>query len=195
FEYLLSRSAFWTSFTFARDVSYVRPPHRWRKTEVGSRCTIGRTYPSINWQVDGSRVWSWELDPKRFPRFHATPFSRGLRAWRNGYYDNWSRLDPGRIAQLERVLALARTRGWHVVGFAPPEPASILKVLEHDPRLAPQWDAFVRLMPRLFARYGDEWIGLGVHCPASQFPDEFHTDATCSRRLRLRLDEAARSLH
>jgi hypothetical protein len=50
-------------------------------------------------------------------------------------------------------------------------------------------------MPRLFARYHDTWIGLGVRCPASQFPDEFHTDAACSRRLRERLDEAARPLH
>jgi hypothetical protein len=194
-EYLLSRSAFWTSFTFARDVSYVRPPHRWRRTFVGTHCTIGRTYPSINWQVDGSRVWSWELDPKRFPKFHATPFSRGLGAWRNGYYLDWTRLDPGRIAQLHQVLALAQARGWRVVGFAPPEPAPILGILRHDPRLAPQWDAFLRLMPRLFARYGDAWIGLGVRCPASQFPDEFHTDAACSARLRARLDEAARSLH
>jgi hypothetical protein len=107
---------------------------------------------------------------------------------------DWQRLDPQRIAQLEQVLALAHARGWRVVGFAPPEPANILGVLEHDPRLAP-WHAFLQVMPKLFARYGDSWIGLGVRCPASQFPDEFHTDAACSRRLRARLDEAARSLH
>ena len=28
---------------------------------------IGRIYPSIAWKTDGSRVWSYELDPTIFP--------------------------------------------------------------------------------------------------------------------------------
>jgi len=47
-------------------------------------------------------------------------------------------------------------------------------------------------MPQVFGRYHDPWIGLAVRCPASAFPDAFHTDAACSLRLRNRLDEAAR---
>ena len=191
-EYLVSRSAFWSAFKFARDVPYLRYPDRWRRTTVGSRCTIARVYPSINWELDGSRVWSFEIDPKAYPRFHATPYRGNLNNWRNGYYADWTTLDRARVAQLERVLALARARGWRVVGFAPPEPASIQRILVSDPRIAPQWRAFLRLMPRLFGRYHDLWIGLGVRCAASAFPDEFHTDAACSMRLRDRLDEAAR---
>lgn len=191
-EYLVSRSAFWSAFKFARDVSYVRYPDRWRRTTVGNRCTIGRTYPSINWAVDGSRVWSWELDPKRFIRIHPTPYRGNLNAWRNGYYADWKTIDQARVAQLESVLAFARARGWRVVGFAPPEPASIVRILNADPRIAPRWRAFLRLMPQVFGRYHDSWIGLGVRCPPSAFPDLFHSDDACSMRLRQRLDEAAR---
>ncbi len=194
-EYLISRSALWDSLTLANQVPYVRPPHRWRRTEVGNRCTIGRTYPSINWRLDGSRVWSWELDPKRFPKFSATSFTGDLAAWRNGYYADWRSLDASRVHLLEEALALARERGWRVIGFAAPEPAPMLRVLNTDPRVAPRWHAYLRLMPRLFARDGFAWVGLGVSCPTAQFPDAFHTDAVCSTRLRARLDEAARRLH
>jgi hypothetical protein len=194
-EYLLSRNAAWTSYQQFTLLPYVRPPHRWRVTTVGKRCTIARGYPAINWNADGSRVWSFELDPKEYGRIHGTPFSVGLDEWRNGYYADWQRLDPGRLAQLEDVLAFAHARGWRVVGFAPPEPAAIARILRTDPRLAPRWNEFLRLMPALFARYGDAWVGLGVSCPASEFPDEFHTDGVCSARLRRRLDDAARHLH
>ena len=173
-------------------MSYVRYPDRWRRTTVGRRCTIGRTYPSINWALDGSRVWSWELDPKHFQRFHATPYRGDLNVWRNGYYADWTTIDRARIAQLERALALARSRGWRVVGFAPPEPASIERILETDPRIAPRWRAFLRLMPHVFGRYHDPWIGPAVQCPESAFPDAFHTDAACSLRVRDRLDLVAR---
>ena len=191
-EYLVSRSAFWNAFKFARDVSYVRYPDRWRRTTVGDRCTIGRTYPSINWALDGSRVWSWELDPKRFTRIHPTPYRGNLNVWRNGYYAGWRTIDQARVRQLEHVLGLARARGWRVIGFAPPEPASMVRILESDPRIAPRWRAFLRLMPQVFSRYHDSWIGLGVRCPASAFPDLFHSDDACSMRLRDRLDETAR---
>lgn len=193
-EYLLSRSAFWTSYQQFRLLWYVRPPHRWRITTVGRRCTVARGYPAINWNTDGSRVWSWELDPKTYGKLQVTPFSAGLALWRNGYYDDWHSLDAARLAQLGRVLALARARHWRVIGFAPPEPSQLERRLDTDPRLAPEWHAFLRLMPRLFTRYHDRWIGLAVHCPASEFPDEFHSDAACSDRLRARLDEAARHL-
>jgi hypothetical protein len=193
-RYLLSRSAFWDSVELARQAAYVRT-HRWRKTYVGAACTIGRTYPSINWRLDGSRVWSWELDPKRYPRFHETPYTGDLAAWRNGYYDNWTSIDRRRLRVLADALALARSRGWRVVGFEPPEPLRLLRVLNGDPRVAPRWHEVNRILPALFHRNGDAWIGRGVVCPDSQFPDAFHTDAACSARLRVRLDEAARRLH
>jgi hypothetical protein len=197
-EYLLSRSAFTTGFKLVRQAHYILED-RWRKTEVGGRCVIGRIYPSINWRLDGSRVWSWELDPKRFPRFHPAPFTGNLETWRNGYFAGWRSLDERRVHLLEQALALARERGWQVVGFAPPEPPHMLHVLDTDPRIAPRWHEFLRLMPRLFARYGFAWAGLEdglrVPCRASEFPDAFHTDRACSARVRRRLDEAARRLH
>jgi hypothetical protein len=195
-EYLVSRNAFWSAYRQVRTLSYVRPPKRWRLAEVGRRCSIARGYPAINWNPDGSRVWSFELDPKVYPRFHATPFTgTNLDVWRNGYYDNWHALNRARLGQLARALALAHARRWAVVGFAPPEPPGVLRILRTDPRIAPYWTAFLHEMPALFAHYGDTWVGLGVRCPATEFPDAFHTDARCSARLRNRLDEAARRLH
>jgi hypothetical protein len=197
-EYLLSRSAFTTGFTFVRQAHFILYD-RWHKATVGRRCVIGRIYPSINWRLDGSRVWSWELDPKRFPKLHPAPFTGNLETWRSGYFAGWRSLDEHRVHLLEQALALARERGWRVVGFAPPEPPHMLHVLDTDPRIAPRWHEFLELMPRLFARYGFVWAGLEdgrrVPCRASEFPDAFHTDRACSARVRERLDEAARRLH
>jgi hypothetical protein len=197
-RYLLSRNAFWQSVKLARDVPFVRM-HRWGKHEIGGRCTISRASSSTNWRPDGSRVWNWELDPQEFPKFHETPYRGSLGAWRNGYYDDWTRIDLRRVHVLEQALDLARARGWRVVGFAPPEPAKILRVLRTDPRIAPRWRAFLRLMPRLFSGPGRAWAGLvdGARdgCTAADYPDAFHTNAACSARVRAALDEAARSLH
>jgi hypothetical protein len=194
-EYLLSRRTLQESTRLAREAHFI-VTRRWQRTQVGADCVIGRLYPSIAWRLDGSRVWSWELDPKRFPKFGAAPFTGDLATWRNGYFADWHTLDERRVHLVEQALALARDRGWHVVGFAPPEPPHMLHVLETDPRLAPNWHAFLRLMPRLFARYGFAWAGLEdgrrLGCRPDQFPDAFHTDAACSRRVRERLDEAAR---
>ena len=197
-EYLLSRRTLQESIRLARQAHFI-VTKRWRRTQVGADCVIGRLYPSIAWRLDGSRVWSWELDPKRFPKFGASPFTGDLATWRNGYFADWHGLDARRLQLVEQSLALARDRGWHVVGFAPPEPPHMLRVLETDPRIAPRWHAFLRLMPRLFARYGFRWVsvedGRRLGCRPDQFPDAFHTDAVCSRRVRERLDEAARDDH
>src|SRR5205807_2246102 len=40
-EYLVSRSAFTTAFTFVRQAHYILYD-RWRKEEIGPRCVIGR---------------------------------------------------------------------------------------------------------------------------------------------------------
>ncbi len=194
-EYLLSRNAFERSVELARQSHYLTSD-RWQRATIGRGCVIQRNYPSIAWRLDGSRVWSWELDPKRYPKFGATPYTGDLSTWRNGYFADWHSLDEERVRALEQALSLARTRGWHVVGFAPPEPPHMLHVLATDPRLAPQWHGFLRLMPRVFARYGFTWVSLEdgrrLGCRSNQFPDAFHTDAACSLRVRDRLDEAAR---
>jgi hypothetical protein len=193
-KYLLSWATFHGGYDIVRQAHYILFD-RWRREQVGKSCVIGRIYPSIAWNVDGSRTWSWELDPQRFPRFHAPPFTTDLNQLRNGFYANWTSFDTRRVKILEQALALARARGWHVVGFAPPEPPRYLHLLDTDPRIAPQWHEYLRLMPKIFHRYGFRWVPLedsrSVPCTASEFPDAFHTDAVCSARIRARLDAAA----
>ena len=193
-QYLFSRDAIEDSINLMRRAHYVATD-RWHKTMVGNRCTIARTDPSVNWRVDGSRVWSWELDPRTYPKFSATKYTGDLAAWRNGYYDDWTRLEPRRLRVLRQALALARSRGWRVVGFAPPEPASMQRVLASDPGIRGRWLEFSAAIPAVFREYGYAWIGLGASCPESAFPDEFHSDARCSAKLRPRLDRAARGVH
>lgn len=193
-QYLLSRGTFQYAVRFVRQGHYILT-HRWQRSEVGRSCVIGRLYPSIAWKVDGSRVWSWELDPQTFPRFHAAPYSTDLATVANGYYDRWTTLDARRVHVLEQALELARQRGWRVVGFAPPEPPRYFRLLRADPQLAARWHEFLQTMPALFARQGFSWAGLwdgrADGCTASDFPDAFHTDAACSVRVRERLDAAA----
>jgi hypothetical protein len=193
-RYLLSRATFQFAVKYVRQGHYILF-HRWQREQVGRSCVIGRLYPSIAWKVDGSRTWSWELAPTIFPKFRQPAYTTDLATLRNGYYDRWSSLDERRIRVLEQALTLARQRGWRVVGFAPPEPAQYLRLLETDPRVAPRWQAFLRLMPALFARQGFTWAGLwdgrALGCKPADFPDAFHSDAACSARVRTRLDAAA----
>ena len=193
-KYLVSRNAFHQAVDLVREAHYIGT-ERWHETRVGRSCTMGRIFPSINWRLDGSRVWSWELDPKKYAVIGKTRFTRDLLAWRSGYYVGWSQLDPQRVGTLREALALARQRGWRVIGFAPPEPERDLRILNTDPRLARSWHAYMRLMPRLFARYGATWVGFPAECSARRFIDGFHTDAACSELVHERLDEVARGLH
>ncbi len=191
----MSRATFEFAFRFAREAHFILTD-RWRREEVGTSCVIGRISPTIAWKVDGSRVWSWELDPQRFPKFHAAPYTTDLASLRNGYYDNWTTLDANRLRIMREALDLARRRGWKVIGFAPPEPPQFFRVIRADPRLAARWHEFLRVMPRLFAQEGFTWAGLwngaALGCTPSDFPDAFHTDAVCSDRLRARLDAVSR---
>jgi len=185
-EYLLARSTFTHAVSLSRQSAQL-PQHRWKLDRIGTQCVLDRFEPTITWRLDGSRVWGWELDPARFPKFHGGAFTGNLETWRNGYFADWTVLDRSRLDALEQALALARTRHWTVVGFPPPEPPHALQVLESDPRLAPQWNAYLQLMPQLFHRYGFKWVntvdGAKLGCARSDFPDLFHSDARCSRLL------------
>jgi hypothetical protein len=193
-RYLLSRATLQGAYDQVREGPFILTK-RWKPLPVGDRCVIGRLFPSIAWNVDGSRTWSWELDPQRFPRFHAPPFTRDLATWRNGYYNDWTELDVRRLHALDAALAEAQKRGWRVVGFAPPEPPLYLHELETDPRLAPRWHEFLATVPRLFRRHGFAWAGLwdgrALGCRAGDYPDAFHSDAVCSERVRRALDRVA----
>jgi lysophospholipase L1-like esterase len=194
-RYVLSRSAFQESAKIIRRAPYVLL-HRWRKERVGSACVIGRSRPALAWRLDGSRVWSFELDPRAYhPAID--PFTTNLHKLRTGIYADWSELSPKRVRALEQVLAFARSRGWRVVGFTPPDGARYLRFFAANPVVGPRWRAFARLMPRLFARYGYRWLDFrdarSIPCRQSDFVDGgYHTDAACSMRMRARLDAAAR---
>ena len=194
-RYVLSRSAFDESARIVRRAPYVLL-HRWRKERVGSSCVVGRSRPALAWRLDGSRVWSFELDPHTY-RPAIDPFTTDLRKLRTGIYDDWTELSPTRVRTLERVLALARARGWRVVGFTPPDGKRYLRFFAASPVIGPRWRAFGRLMPKLFGRYGYRWLDFrdarSIPCRQSDFVDGgYHTDAACSMRMRRRLDAAAR---
>ena len=194
-RYVLSRSAFQESVHIVRRAAYVLL-HRWRKERVGSACVIGRSRPALAWRLDGSRVWSFELDPHTYhPAID--PFTTDLHKLRTGIYADWHELAPARVRALERVLAFAHARGWRVVGFTPPDGARYLGFFASNPVIGPRWRAFERLMPKLFGRYGYRWLDFrdarSIPCKQSDFVDGgYHTDAACSMRMRRRLDAAAR---
>jgi len=194
-RYVLSRSALQESLRIVRRARYVLL-HRWRKERVGPACVVGRARPALAWRLDGSRVWSFELDPRTYhPAID--PFTTDLSKLRTGIYDDWTQLDPKRVRTLEQILALARARGWRVVGFTPPDGARYLRFFSANHVIGPRWRAFARLMPGLFARYGYRWLDFrdarSIPCRQSDFVDGgYHTDAACSMRMRQRLDAAAR---
>jgi len=188
-EYLLARKTFTRAVTLSHESAQL-PRRRWRHDEIGGRCVLDRFTATITWRADGSRVWGWELDPGKYPPFAGGAYSGDLAAWRNGYYADWSRLDAGRIRALAAALDLAKARGWHVVGFAPPEPAQALPVLG---RLGP-WRRFRESIPQLFTARGFRWVdtesGARLGCRRADFPDLFHTNARCSELLRRALTAA-----
>jgi hypothetical protein len=177
-EYLLSRSTFELGFKFVRQAHYILTD-RWRRERVGTSCVIGRISPGIAWNVDGSRVYNYELDPT-VGRPHAAAHAIDLGAF-----------DPGPLQPLREALALARSRGWHVIGFAPPEPPKTVALLERSAR----WHRFLAEVPQVFRDEGFTWAGLWdgarIGCSASDYPDGFHSDARCSDLLRARLDAVA----
>jgi hypothetical protein len=193
-RYVLSRSAFDESVRIVRGAPYVFL-HRWRKEHVGAACVVGRARPALAWRLDGSRVWSFELDPHTYhPAID--PFTTDLSKLRTGIYDGWTELSPDRTRTLEQTLALARSRGWRVVGFTPPDGDRYLRFFGANPVIGPRWRAFGALMPKLFGRYGYRWLDFrnarSIPCRQSDFVDGgYHTDAACSMRMRRRLDAAA----
>jgi hypothetical protein len=197
FRYLLSRSTFKSGVDLVRRAPYVFTD-RWRKEDVGSRCVIGRSQPNLAWNLDGSRLWAFELQPHLY-RPPPNPFTTNLSRLQNGYYAHWNGFARDRVHVLERALAVARQRGWTVVGFAPPDTPRVGEFLSHSRSVGPHWREFGRTMPALFHRYGFAWLDLrnarNVPCSDADFVDgTFHTNAACSMRIRRRLDEAARRL-
>jgi hypothetical protein len=184
-EYALARSTFRAAYSVVQQKHWLLR-HRWRRSSLGRRCVLDRFYPAISWRTDGSRVWGWEIDPQRFPKFRAEPFTGDLSTWRNGYYADWQ-WDAHRVAVLRQALALAKERGWRVVGFAPPEPPHMLRVL----RTLPGYRRFAATVPPLFDTWVDTADGAKLGCRPSDFPDAFHSNARCSNLLLRKLQSVA----
>jgi hypothetical protein len=195
--YLLGRSTLRSSYEVLRSAPYVLAD-RWRRTQNGSRCVIGRASPSIAWDVDGSRVYSFELQPDgwRPPR---QVFSSDLETLRSGYYAGWTVFDRERVRALDEALAIAQRAGWRVVGFAPPDPTRYVNLFATGRETARWWRTWHRAMPQLFRKHGFAWLDLSdvrsVPCAQDAFVDAgFHTTAACSDRMRADLDRAAARL-
>jgi hypothetical protein len=193
-ENVLGWSTFRSSVDTIRAAPYVLR-HRWRREQVGSRCVIGRNDPTIAWAVDGSRVYSFELEPGGF-RPPTQTFDPDLQTLRAGYYRDFDSFDEQRVHDLDEALSIAQRAGWKVVGFAPPDPTRYVRLFATAPQTARWWRQWKALMPRLFARHGFAWLDLSdvssVPCAQDAFVDAgFHTTGACSDRIRVRLDRAA----
>ena len=193
-RYVLSRSAFEESVRVVRAAPYALL-HRWRKEELGPACVIGRARPAIAWKLDGSRMWSFELQPGTYHPL-AEPFTTDLHVLRTGNYADWDSFSSRRLRILGQALALARRRGWRVVGFAPPDGTRYRRFFATNRVVGPRWTEFGRAMPRLFHRYGFRWLDFrdarSIPCSERDFVDGgYHTDEACSMRIRERLDTAA----
>jgi hypothetical protein len=194
-RYLLSRSNLKRSWDIVRDHPELAR-RDWRTLHVGRRCVLGRTSPYVAWNLDGSRLYSFELDPRGHGyRPPAAEFTTDVEQLRFGLYARWRSFDRARLAQLDEALTLARRRGWNVVGFAPPDPTRYVRVFETS-SIAPWWREFARDVPTLFRKHGFRWVDLrdvrSVPCAQTDFVDAgFHTNARCSARIRARLDAAA----
>jgi hypothetical protein len=179
---------------------------RWHTADVGARCVIDVADRAARgrvaaWRPDGAFVYPWQVRPGRPKPSPANDFQRDLgnlggSQYLGGYYTNWTRLSY--LAGLSRALRLARTYGWHVVGFAPPYSARYVRRLATAPQTRPRWREFGRVVPALFARYGEWFVDSrrvrDIPCPDDAFVDDgWHPDARCAARLRRLLDEAARS--
>jgi hypothetical protein len=195
-RYLVSGNTFRQSLRQIRRAPW-ELDRRWRRVVIGGRCVIGRTNVSIAWRLDGSRLYGYELAPHLYHP-QDLPFTRDLEQLDLGYYAGFDALSQPRLRQLSAALDLAQARGWRVVGFTPPNPTRYVQFLRTDPPIAPRWQAFSRLMPRLFHDRGFAWLDLSdvqsVPCGQNAFADGgFHADAGCSARIRRRLDAAVRS--
>lgn len=168
----------------------------WREERIGNYCVIDRTFPFVAWRLDGSRLYSFELDPNQ-PPLYQEPFSRDLRQIRAAQYWGFGgQFAWDRLRALERTLDQMRRRGWHVVGFAPPDAPRYVRLFASDPTTAAPWRTFARELPRAFRSRGFPYLDLrenrAIPCPESDFVDSgWHTDARCSARIRRRLDAAA----
>jgi hypothetical protein len=166
---------------------------RWTRATVGGHCVVGHGLAADDaWRPDGTIVWPSQLskDGEPFQVLSAQDLE-------TGFFGGYSSFAPGPLRDLTELLALAKQRRWTVVGFSPPYPASYVDAFLRDPQLGQRWRRFGQVIPALFRRYGYPWLNLrdasSVPCDDGDYLDGgFHFDAQCSRRIRVKLDAAAK---
>jgi hypothetical protein len=142
------------------------------------------------WSSDGGLWFNEEV--RGAPRPHGQP----IAALEHGGYVG-KRLDPARVAALERALRIARGYGWRVVGVSLPYSDYWRLKLRNDPATSGVVTAFAREMPGVFARAGFRFLDLTnvrrAGCALHSFSryDGGHPDAACGMRIRRLLDAAA----
>ena len=191
--YLLSRSTLHGSITLIRR-SRQAAFHRYRVDEVAGRCVYDRLSPGIAWRPDGSRLYSFELVPGT-ARPPVNRYSGDLNTLRAGYYGHWHGFAWNRLRDVAAALDLARSRGWNVVGFAPPDSSRYVHLFATA--LRGPWQTYFRVVPQLFRSRGFTFLDLRdvrlVPCSIHDFVDDgYHVNGRCAMKIRRRLDSAAR---
>jgi hypothetical protein len=92
----------------------------WEKERVDGHCFVDRGSPQPAWRADGTLTGGRTSSASSAPRAFA-----------------WDRL-----SSLDDALAIARSRGWRVVGLS---------------RASPRWDVYERELRALFAKHGYPW--------------------------------------
>jgi hypothetical protein len=191
--YLLSRSTLHDSVTLIRR-SDEAAFDRYRVDKAGGRCVYDRESPGIAWRPDGSRLYSFELVPGT-ARPPVNRYTGDLNTLRAGYYGHWHGFAWNRLRDVAAALDLARSRGWNVVGFAPPDSPRYVRLF--STALRGPWRTYFRAVPQLFRSRGFTFLDLRdvrlVPCPLHDFVDDgYHVNGRCAMRIRGRLDAVAR---
>src|SRR5437660_2841655 len=154
--YLLSRSTLHGSITLIRR-SRQAAFHRYRVDEVAGRCVYDRLSPGIAWRPDGSRLYSFELVPGT-ARPPVNRYSGDLNTLHAGYYGHWHGFAWNRLLDVAAAMDLARSRGWNVVGFAPPDSSRYVHLFATA--LRGPWQTYFRVVPQLFRSRGFKFLDL-----------------------------------
>ena len=179
----------------------IRHPQKLQYTELDQTpkgCVIDRGHAVRNkianaWAPDGS-LYFWE---DIFP--NPNHLTRGLMIIKQEGGLLGNHLSNRQLTSLDRSLRLARSYGWRVVGVSLPFAPHSVHELESNPAFATVFENFRAQIPQIFARDGFPFLDLtdvgSVPCAADDFTgrDEGHPGIACSRRVRAKLDAAARS--
>ena len=177
----------------------IRHPQKlrpWAIVDTPRGCLVDREASVLRgaanaWGPDGTWYWQWEITGQQIPA--GIPFVVKNRLDFVG-----RRLDDDKVRALEGALELAEDAGWKVVGFSPPFSSSSIERLANDPETGGLLADFRARMPAIFERHGFAFVDLTdvatIPCPQDAFTweDGAHVDEACARRVRARLDAAAR---